>query len=218
MNETSKIWCFFCKIGQIYPSKTFTAKYSQRFPNRLKILLLCFLWVGLELPNYVFCLKGHGRFENSWYHIIKHACGIWQEVAPRYAGLLHGKQGSQEIFTCWCFLRGLTVCLCLFTGIANTVGTMGAIISTIGIGYFIQWLGSFQAFLTLTSIMYILSTLFWNLYATGERVIEWRVSQPNNRNFYHQIVFENPQQRSRTIELPELYVLYMYTLPMYFRH
>ena len=72
------------------------------------------------------------------------------------------------------FLLGLTlcVCVCLFTGMANTVGTMGAIISTIGIGYFIQWLGSFQAFLTLTSIMYILSTLFWNLYATGERVIE----------------------------------------------
>lgn len=70
----------------------------------------------------------------------------FQEIAPRYAGLLHG--------------------------MANTVGTMGAIISTIGIGYFIQRLGSFQAFLTLTAAMYITSALFWNLCATGERVFE----------------------------------------------
>lgn len=59
-----------------------------------------------------------------------------------------------------------------FTGMANTVGTMGAIISTIGIGYFIQWLGSFQSFLTLTAGIYALTTLFWNIYATGERVFE----------------------------------------------
>lgn len=70
----------------------------------------------------------------------------FQEIAPRHAGVLHG--------------------------MANTVGTMGAIISTIGIGFFIQSLGSFQAFLTLTAAIYALSTLFWNLYATGERVFE----------------------------------------------
>eukprot|EP00250_Pteridium_aquilinum_P002103 c12306_g2_i1 orf=290-1948(-) len=70
----------------------------------------------------------------------------FQEIAPRHAGLLQG--------------------------ISNTVGTIGAIFSTIGIGYFIQWLGSFQAFLTLTAAFYVLSTLFWNIYATGERVIE----------------------------------------------
>ena len=69
------------------------------------------------------------------------------------------------------FYRLIFVCM-YFTGMANTVGTMGAIISTIGIGYFIQWLGSFKAFLTLTSIMYTMSTLFWNLYATGDRVID----------------------------------------------
>lgn len=70
----------------------------------------------------------------------------FQEIAPRYAGVLHG--------------------------VANTAGTMGAIISTIGTGYFIQCLGSFQALLSLTAILYIMSTLFWNLYATGEQIFD----------------------------------------------
>lgn len=67
-----------------------------------------------------------------------------QDIAPRYAGFLHG--------------------------IANSLGTLAAIISTIGTGYFVQWLGSFQAFLTVTACLYFVTTIFWNLYATGERV------------------------------------------------
>ncbi|XP_039144328.1 probable anion transporter 3, chloroplastic [Dioscorea cayenensis subsp. rotundata] len=67
-----------------------------------------------------------------------------QDIAPRYAGFLHG--------------------------ITNSVGTLAAIISTIGTGYFVQWLGSFQAFLTLTSALYFITTIFWNLFATGEQV------------------------------------------------
>ncbi|KAG0466607.1 hypothetical protein HPP92_017557 [Vanilla planifolia] len=67
-----------------------------------------------------------------------------QDIAPKYAGFLHG--------------------------ISNTAGTLAAIISTIGTGYFVQWLGSFQAFLTLTSIIYFGTTVFWNLFATAEQV------------------------------------------------
>ncbi|XAR68855.1 Phosphate-transporting ATPase [Bertholletia excelsa] len=67
-----------------------------------------------------------------------------QDIAPRYAGFLHG--------------------------ISNSAATMAAILSTIGTGYFVQWLGSFQAFLTLTAVLYFISTIFWNLYATGERL------------------------------------------------
>ncbi|KAG5253308.1 hypothetical protein OIU76_020878 [Salix suchowensis] len=67
-----------------------------------------------------------------------------QDIAPRYAGFLHG--------------------------IANSAGTLAAIISTIGTGYFVQWLGSFQAFLTVTAGLYFVTAIFWNLYATGERV------------------------------------------------
>lgn len=67
-----------------------------------------------------------------------------QDIAPQYAGFLHG--------------------------ISNSAGTLAAIISTIGTGYFVQWLGSFQAFLTVTAGLYFVTAIFWNLYATGERV------------------------------------------------
>ncbi|OWM81750.1 hypothetical protein CDL15_Pgr007788 [Punica granatum] len=67
-----------------------------------------------------------------------------QDIAPQCAGFLHG--------------------------IANSAGTFAAIVSTIGTGYFVQWLGSFQAFLTLTAALYFITAVFWNLYATGERV------------------------------------------------
>ncbi|XVF08241.1 hypothetical protein REPUB_Repub06bG0209600 [Reevesia pubescens] len=67
-----------------------------------------------------------------------------QDIAPQYAGFLHGT--------------------------ANSAGTLAAIISTIGTGYFVLWLGSFQAFLTVTAGLYFITTIFWNLFATGERV------------------------------------------------
>ncbi|KAF8402709.1 hypothetical protein HHK36_010797 [Tetracentron sinense] len=67
-----------------------------------------------------------------------------EDIAPQYAGFLHG--------------------------ISNSIGTLAAIISTIGTGYFVQWLGSFQAFLTITAVLYFVTAIFWNLYATGERV------------------------------------------------
>ncbi|KAE8099260.1 hypothetical protein FH972_017256 [Carpinus fangiana] len=67
-----------------------------------------------------------------------------QDIAPQYAGFLHG--------------------------ISNSAGTLAAIVSTIGTGYFVQWLGSFQAFLTVTAALYFMSAIFWNLFATGERV------------------------------------------------
>lgn len=55
-------------------------------------------------------------------------------------------------------------------GISNCAGTLAAIVSTIGTGYFVQWLGSFQAFLTVTAFLYFATTVFWILFATGERV------------------------------------------------
>lgn len=67
-----------------------------------------------------------------------------QDIAPESAGFLHG--------------------------ISNSAGTFAAIVSTIGTGYFVQWLGSFQAFLTVTAALYFVTTIFWNLFATGERV------------------------------------------------
>ena len=56
------------------------------------------------------------------------------------------------------------------TGLSNTAGTFAAIIGTIGAGFFVELVGSFQGFLLLTSVLYIVSALFFDIYATGERV------------------------------------------------
>ncbi|XP_057534334.1 probable anion transporter 4, chloroplastic isoform X2 [Amaranthus tricolor] len=67
-----------------------------------------------------------------------------QEIAPQYIGVLHG--------------------------LATTAGTSAAILGTIGAGFFVEWFGSFRGFLWLTSCLYFLSALFWNLFSTGELV------------------------------------------------
>uniref|UniRef100_A0A1J3D636 Putative anion transporter 4, chloroplastic n=1 Tax=Noccaea caerulescens TaxID=107243 RepID=A0A1J3D636_NOCCA len=67
-----------------------------------------------------------------------------QEIAPEYSGVLHG--------------------MCL------TAGTLAAIVGTVGTGFFVELLGSFQGFILLTAVLYLLSALFFNIYSTGERV------------------------------------------------
>ncbi|KAI5675051.1 hypothetical protein M9H77_06001 [Catharanthus roseus] len=67
-----------------------------------------------------------------------------QEIAPQYSGVLHG--------------------------LSNTAGTFAAIIGTVGAGYFVELIGSFKGFLLLTSFLYFSASLFWNLFATGERM------------------------------------------------
>ncbi|KAJ3703381.1 hypothetical protein LUZ61_007086 [Rhynchospora tenuis] len=68
----------------------------------------------------------------------------FQEIAPQYAGVLHG--------------------------MSNTAGTLAAILGTVGAGFFAERMGSFRGFLMFTSFLYFLSALFWNIFATGERV------------------------------------------------
>lgn len=58
----------------------------------------------------------------------------------------------------------------LLLGLATTAGTSAAILGTIGAGFFVEWFGSFRGFLWLTSCLYFLSALFWNLFSTGELV------------------------------------------------
>ncbi|MQL85009.1 hypothetical protein Taro_017529 [Colocasia esculenta] len=67
-----------------------------------------------------------------------------QDIAPKYVGFLHG--------------------------ISNAMGTLGAIISTTATGYFVQWLGSFRATLTITAVLYFAAAIFWNIFATAEQV------------------------------------------------
>eukprot|EP00257_Ricinus_communis_P017160 XP_015575536.1 probable anion transporter 4, chloroplastic isoform X2 [Ricinus communis] len=68
----------------------------------------------------------------------------FQEIAPQYSGVLHG--------------------------ISNTAGTLAAIMGTVGAGFFVELVGSFQGFLLLTSALYFLSALFYIFFSTGEKV------------------------------------------------
>lgn len=56
------------------------------------------------------------------------------------------------------------------TGISNTAGTLAAITGTVGAGFFVERMGSFKGFLILTSFLYFISTLLWNIFATGEQI------------------------------------------------
>ncbi|KAL5580829.1 hypothetical protein UlMin_013271 [Ulmus minor] len=67
-----------------------------------------------------------------------------QEIAPQYSGVLHG--------------------------MSNTAGTFAAILGTVGAGFFVELVGSFQGFLLLTSLLYFLAALFYIYFSTGERV------------------------------------------------
>ncbi|KAI7752889.1 hypothetical protein M8C21_000048 [Ambrosia artemisiifolia] len=49
-------------------------------------------------------------------------------------------------------------------------GTLAAILGTVGAGFFVELVGSFQGFLLLTSLLYFSAALFWNIFSTGERV------------------------------------------------
>ena len=64
--------------------------------------------------------------------------------------------------------------MCLFVnsilGLSNTAGTFAAILGTVGAGFFVELVGSFKGFLLLTSFLYFSAALFWNIFATGERV------------------------------------------------
>lgn len=55
-------------------------------------------------------------------------------------------------------------------GISNTAGTLAAIVGTVGAGFFVELVGSFQGFLWLTSLLYFLSALFYIIFSTGESV------------------------------------------------
>ncbi|MQL76605.1 hypothetical protein Taro_008998 [Colocasia esculenta] len=67
-----------------------------------------------------------------------------QEIAPQYTGVLHG--------------------------LSNTAGTLAAIMGTVGAGLFVERMGSFRGFLLLTSLLYFISSIFWNIFASAEPV------------------------------------------------
>ncbi|CAO2820074.1 unnamed protein product [Amaranthus hypochondriacus] len=70
---------------------------------------------------------------------------LMQDIAPYSIGLIHG--------------------------ITNIVGTYGATICLFGATKFVKLLGSYETFLTLTSMLYFATIIFYNFCATTERII-----------------------------------------------
>ncbi|KAJ0433950.1 hypothetical protein HanIR_Chr17g0875891 [Helianthus annuus] len=56
-------------------------------------------------------------------------------------------------------------CEAASSSMPNAAGTLAAILGTVGAGFFVELVSSFQGFLLLTSLLY-----FWNIFSTGERV------------------------------------------------
>uniref|UniRef100_A0A3N7FI72 Uncharacterized protein n=1 Tax=Populus trichocarpa TaxID=3694 RepID=A0A3N7FI72_POPTR len=52
--------------------------------------------------------------------------------------------------------------------ILNPAGTLAANVGTVGAGFFVELVGSFRGFLLLTSLLYFLAALFYNIFSTGE--------------------------------------------------
>ncbi|KAH9731912.1 Ascorbate transporter [Citrus sinensis] len=68
-----------------------------------------------------------------------------QDIGPRYAGVL--------------------------LGLSNTAGVLAGVFGTAATGYILQR-GSWDDVFKVAVVLYIIGTLVWNLFATGERVLE----------------------------------------------
>lgn len=64
------------------------------------------------------------------------------EIAPRHAGQMFG--------------------LC------NTWGSLAGIVGTASVGFIVEKTGSFTPVFQVTAVLYVLSTIFWNLKCTSE--------------------------------------------------
>lgn len=193
--ETSNAACSYQSIGFIGPGTALVCLNYAMTPTvaaifiTMALSLSSFSQAGFLLNMHVSCCfistKKHTKFQCfMWAMLIFQFWLFDQDIAPQYAGFLQGI--TLLICCCYCLINDhaliIVVCSCnlcnnirvksfvFFAGISNSAGTVAAIISTISTGLFVQWLGSFQAFLTLTACLYFATTIFWNLYATGEKV------------------------------------------------
>ncbi|KAJ6913254.1 hypothetical protein NC651_015689 [Populus alba x Populus x berolinensis] len=109
------------------------------------VSLLCLNYAKTTVAAAVLIMSTELELSQPSWLSSQHASKFnHHDIAPQYAGFLHG--------------------------IASSAGTLAAIISAIGTGYFVQWSGSSQAFLRVTAGLYFVTAIFWNLFATGERV------------------------------------------------
>lgn len=74
----------------------------------------------------------------------------------------------------WALIISLKSSTWFIIGITNIVGTYGATMCLFEVSNIVKRLGSYEAFLILTSMLYFNTTIFYSLCATTERII-WHV-------------------------------------------
>lgn len=52
-------------------------------------------------------------------------------------------------------------------GLCNTFGSLAGIVGTASVGFIVEKTGSFTAVFQATAVLYIVATVFWNLYCTS---------------------------------------------------
>jgi ACS family sodium-dependent inorganic phosphate cotransporter/ACS family sodium-dependent inorganic phosphate cotransporter-like MFS transporter 9 len=57
-------------------------------------------------------------------------------------------------------------------GLCNTFGSLSGIVGVTAVGFIVQYTGSFSPVFQMTAGLYIIGTLVWLLFATGEKVFD----------------------------------------------
>ena len=57
-------------------------------------------------------------------------------------------------------------------GLCNTFGSLSGIVGVSAVGFIVQRTGSFDTVFKITAALYLVGTVIWNLFCTGEVVFE----------------------------------------------
>lgn len=57
-------------------------------------------------------------------------------------------------------------------GLCNTFGSLSGIVGVSAVGFLVQRTGSFDTVFKITAGLYLVGTLVWNLFCTGEVVFQ----------------------------------------------
>ncbi|KAH9732623.1 Ascorbate transporter [Citrus sinensis] len=98
---------------------------------------------GMQSDDHLYSHNNYGQGSDAFSQ-----SGLYsnhQDIGPRYAGVL--------------------------LGLSNTAGVLAGVFGTAATGYILQR-GSWDDVFKVAVVLYIIGTLVWNLFATGERVLE----------------------------------------------
>ncbi|XP_024016743.1 sodium-dependent phosphate transport protein 1, chloroplastic isoform X3 [Eutrema salsugineum] len=95
-----------------------------------------------------------------------------QDIAPRYSVSIinyfftsHATQKTNGLAHCCCCGQGVLL------GLSNTAGVLAGVLGTAATGHILQH-GSWDDVFTISVGLYLVGTVVWNLFSTGEKIID----------------------------------------------